>query len=262
MLFFNHQGQMLLLATVVAVGAVCWSGCGGNKDTSSIEKSEQGSTIGKMGEFTEAKDGDNNDTLLPKNSEQESAIGKTDEFIDERDDQKYQAVKMPDGSVWMAENLRFKTDDSWCYKNSEDNCNKYGRLYDWNTAKSACPKGWHLPSKNEWKELVTVIDLVTGGNKMKSTSGWKESNSGMKMGSGAKKNGNGTDNYGFSALPGGIRFANGSFNKAGSYGFWWTATVAKGDDRPYGQIISSDDGRVHEVKYNVGDAFSVRCRKD
>jgi len=58
--------------------------------------------------------------------------------------------------TWMAENLRVARDPEgnpvqcWCYDNDEQNCNKYGRLYTWEAAIKACPKGWHLPSDEEW----------------------------------------------------------------------------------------------------------------
>ena len=48
--------------------------------------------------------------------------------------------------TWMAENLNYEAEGSLCYENKPANCAKYGRLYNWETAKKACPKGWHLPS--------------------------------------------------------------------------------------------------------------------
>jgi uncharacterized protein (TIGR02145 family) len=159
-------------------------------------------------------------------------------FTDERDGQTYRTVKMPDGKVWMAENLRFKIDGSWCYKNCEDNCGKYGRLYDWNMAKLACPKGWHLPSNDEWRELVTVVGYSTAGNKLKSKSGWEES-------------GNGTDDYGFSALPGGGRGSVGGFGNAGYYGYWWT-TAENSSDYAYARSMRYDGDYVY-------DDFGLKC---
>jgi uncharacterized protein (TIGR02145 family) len=97
----------------------------------------------------------------------------------------------------MAENLNIKTDGSWCYDNDESNCDKYGRLYNWNAAKTACPAGWHLPSREEWGNLAKAAggtgEYGTGGKagkKLKAKSGWDNK-------------GNGTDDYGFSVLLGG-----------------------------------------------------------
>ena len=75
------------------------------------------------------------------------------DFTDSRNDKVYKTVKMPGLKVWFAENLNYAAEGSKCYDNEEENCQKYGRLYDWATALKACPKGWHLPSKEEWDGL-------------------------------------------------------------------------------------------------------------
>jgi uncharacterized protein (TIGR02145 family) len=143
--------------------------------------------------------------------------------------------------VWMAENLNYNVSGSKCY--AEDvsgvsadsiakNCAKYGRLYSWATAmilpdscdnnhcpsqisakhSGICPSGWHLPSKDELKTLIAFAggeDIA--GAKLKATSGWN--------------NYNGTDDYGFSALPGGGDMD--SYGEVASYGRigggWWSS---------------------------------------
>ena len=111
--------------------------------------------------------------------------------------------------TWMAENLNIETGNSKCYDNDPANCQKYGRLYDLKAAKTACPSGWKLPSKEEWDVLV---DFAGGeqaaGKKLKAKSGWEN-------------NGNGTDEFGFSALPGGWN-SGGSFDNVGKDGHWWS----------------------------------------
>jgi uncharacterized protein (TIGR02145 family) len=112
--------------------------------------------------------------------------------------------------VWMAENLNYNASGSKCYDNSEANCAIYGRLYDWATAKTVCPTGWHLPSDAEWTTLTDFVGSNNAGTKLKATSGWNS--------------GNGTDDYRFSALPGGIGSSDGDFGSVGSSGGWWSST--------------------------------------
>jgi len=123
--------------------------------------------------------------------------------------------------VWMAKNLNYNVSGSRCYGNAESDCNKYGRLYDWETARVVCPSGWHLPSDSDWGELVSHVESDNGcsscaAQHLKSKSGWSQS-------------GNGIDTYGFSALPGGKGSPNGGFIDAGNYGYWWTATEVSAD---------------------------------
>jgi uncharacterized protein (TIGR02145 family) len=175
-------------------------------------------------------------------------------FTDSRDGQKYRTVKIG-RQVWMAENLSFKIGGSWCYNNNESNCRKYGRLYNWNIAKRVGAIGWHLPSKEEWTELETVVGSSTAGKKLKSTSGWYDV-------SGVAFN-NGTDEYGFSALPGGFRgdYDDGNgygFSTAGVRGIWWEAG---GDSR--GMLYHFDNLEEYGSEaYNEDFGISVRCVED
>jgi len=71
--------------------------------------------------------------------------------------------------VWMTKNLNYATaSGSWCYGNNTDSCAVYGRLYDWNTALTVAPSGWHLPNDAEWQILIGYLggSNVAGG-KMK-----------------------------------------------------------------------------------------------
>jgi len=180
-------------------------------------------------------------------------------ITDNRDGKKYRIVKIG-YQTWMAENLNYQTTSgSWCYSNSADNCNKYGRLYAWNTANTVCPTGWHLPSRDEWGQLAIAAGGTgtygasgTAGKKLKATSGWNS-------------NGNGTDDFGFSALPGGSRnnvVTISPFNNAGYNGYWWTATATEnGSGSTYRRGMGYDDDHVSEGNvYDYG--FSVRCVED
>jgi len=161
------------------------------------------------------------------------------------------------GLKWMKKNLNIETADSWCYENSPDSCAKYGRLYTWNAAKTACPTGWHLPTRDEWGTLAiaaggtgTYGALGSAGTVLKSTSGWKTYNG---------KNG-GTDGFGFSALPGGYYDPDNGFVNAGYYGDWWTAT-AYSNDYAYYRQMDYNYGYVGESN-NKDNRLSVRCVAD
>jgi uncharacterized protein (TIGR02145 family) len=189
----------------------------------------------------------------------------TGKFTDTRDGKTYKTVKMPDGKTWMAENLNYKVKNgSWCHNNNISNCNKYGRLYNWNAAITVCSSGWHLPSRQEWADLTKSAGDSVAGKKLKATSGWRNNN------------GNGTDEYNFTALPGGIRIVDdGGFRGAGIYGFWWTATKrgylpSPDDDPAYSRGMGWDFDDVSEAggeddDYAEGVNFgglSVRCVQD
>jgi uncharacterized protein (TIGR02145 family) len=101
----------------------------------------------------------------------------------------------------------------------------------------------------DWQDLVTFAGgAYLAGKRLKAKSGWSN-------------NRNGTDNFGFSALPGGYRYSDGVFVDAGSGGFWWTATE-NGSGNAYSRDIVYDDGSVGEGSNNVDNAFSLRCVGD
>jgi len=132
-------------------------------------------------------------------------------FTDSRDGKSYKTVKL-NNQTWMAENLNYEVEGSKCYGNYSISCDKYGRLYNWNAAKDACPKGWHLPDTTEWQVLVYLAGgKEVAGKKLKASSGWND-------------NGNGLDAVGFAALPGGSGYSDGSFRDVGNSGRWWSAS--------------------------------------
>jgi uncharacterized protein (TIGR02145 family) len=177
--------------------------------------------------------------------EKEQRIEKiTSYFTDSRDGRKYRAVKIGSKS-WTAQNLNYQTGNSWCYGGNNSNCEKYGRLYAWNTAKTACPTGWHLPSREEWDVLVIEAGGNVAGKALKSTYGWDS-------------DGDGTDEFGFSALPGGDRGTDDSFLSVGKDGFWWTATE-DGSCCAYYRRMGSSKGSVLEDGIGKRNGKSVRC---
>ena len=167
---------------------------------------------------------------------------------DPRDGKKYKTVKIGT-QTWMAENLNYKVKGSRCYNNIEDHCSWYGRLYKWERARNICPSGWHLPTKAEFE---TLFDAVGGqkmaGKMLKSTSGWEN-------------DGNGTDAFGFTALPAGMRSLDGYFFH-GQGAFFWSSTE-KSFKEACIMILRHEDGDLGILEYmDKFVPFSVRCLKD
>ena len=175
-------------------------------------------------------------------------------LTDSRDGQSYRTVTIG-SQTWMAENLNYKTANSYCYDNNAGNCIKYGRLYTWNAAKTACPSGWHLPTQAEMKTLIATVGGANDASSLKSTSGWKEY---------FRESGNGTDDFSFSALPAGDRDTSGKFYYEGTDAFFWSSTE---------DPISNNKAYFMNLYYYNGDGAmlvndskdygaSVRCVKD
>jgi len=134
------------------------------------------------------------------------------------------------------------------------NGRKYGKLYNWEAAIHCCPDGWHLPTIEEWNELLQYAE--TGENLM-SKSGWVDYE---------EKPCSGMDKFGFSALPGGIGWDDG-FWQIGQYGVWWSASTITDDeaypDEAYAQAIGLGyDGKITLQSDYKEDLYSVRCVKD
>jgi uncharacterized protein (TIGR02145 family) len=204
---------------------------------------------------------------IKKEEEQKRLEKLSTYFTDSRDGKKYRAVKIG-GKRWMAENLNYqpKTGKSWCYDGDTLYCGKYGRLYDFRTAKTACPAGWRLPSRAEWDSLGRAVggwsDACCSGfrswfgaeKKLKARDGWY-------MNIKYDVNHNGTDDYGFSALPGGSRYTYG-FTHAGASGSWW-ADTKYGDGKTYHRYIHSESNSMQEYSDDIkGAGYSVRCVQD
>jgi uncharacterized protein (TIGR02145 family) len=195
--------------------------------------------------------------------------------------QTYRTVRIGE-QVWFADNLNYAPSSGTFISCDTYNCSTYGRLYDWSTAmgfssscnstscssqiqskhQGICPSGWHIPSNADWDKLYRFADGTSGtsspydsptaGKHLKSKSGWN-SYSGIEN----------LDTYGFSALPGGNGYSDGSFGNVGSYGDWWSAYE-------YGHY--SSHAYYRGMYYNFGTAYwsynsksnlqSVRCVQD
>lgn len=169
-------------------------------------------------------------------------------MIDERDGKTYKTVTIGT-QTWMAENLNYETDSSFCYNESVEYCAKYGRLYIWDATLNACPDGWHLPDMTEWSTLFSAVGgKSTAGKMLKSTSGWNI-------------NGNGTDDYAFTVLSGGGRDSKpGSFYSESRAATFWSSTEG-GRSYAYSIGLNYNTTAAKLISSVKHFAFSVRCMK-
>lgn len=154
------------------------------------------------------------------------------------------------------------------YDNDSTSYSKtYGALYNWYAVNTGqlCPVGWHVPKKDEWKVLENYITANGHTGKLsaalKATSGWEAD------GYSSSNAWNGTDNYGFRALPGGMRSHVSDFGGIGAsgygHGFWWSNDET--DDYSANSFMlsygnSNDTTQMSTLYKKTG--VSIRCLKD
>ncbi|MCD4745042.1 MAG: fibrobacter succinogenes major paralogous domain-containing protein, partial [Bacteroidales bacterium] len=192
---------------------------------------------------------------------------------------------------WMAENLKTTTyqngtpipnvtdDGAWFnlttgayvwYDNDISWKDLYGALYNWYAtvdANGLCPTGWHVPTNDEWTALTDFIGGTASphGNELKSCrqvnspQGWGCNTSEHPRWNESSENG--TDNYGFSGLPGGDRSGSGNFYYVGDYGLWWSSAEGSSSGSWY-RGLTYYDGAVGVSSSSKQDGFSVRCLRD
>lgn len=191
-------------------------------------------------------------------------------FKDARDGETYRTVKIGN-QVWMAENLRFKAENSYAPDNDEANVEKFGRLYTWTSAldippefseqtpakdiemyrkmkepnyQGIAPEGWHIPSNKEWEELLSNVAGKPDGSEFRSKSDWQNP---------------GKDTFGFFALPAGYRFDNGSFCHFGRRARFWSKDEY-GKSNAFRLSLTNNSVDIEGVYRS--DAVSVRCVKN
>lgn len=159
-------------------------------------------------------------------------------FTDGRDGQPYEAIAVS-GKIWMSRNLNFSIDGSYCYGDDPGHCDKYGRLYTWEQAKKACPRGWHLASDDEWSALIESF-----GGERKAYKRLLE----------------GGDS-GFSAQLGGVRTAQGQYANAGRTGNYWTSTQTV-EKTAWKREFFAESAEIARFDRELDRSFSCRCVRD
>lgn len=180
--------------------------------------------------------------------------------------------------IWMTKNLnvaKFRNGDSiteaktvkewqkagdnkqaaWCYyNNNSNNGARYGKLYNWyavNDSRGLAPKGWVLPTEENWSRLTDYLGGNNAGKRMKSIDLWSDNGA---------ESGNGTNKSGFSGFPGGYRFSSGTFSDIGANGNWWSATEY-GSKYAWYLLLNyfTDSADKNFIDKKIG--YSVRCIK-
>ena len=262
--------------------------------SSSIEKSESSSSVTPKSSGSSAKSSSSSKKAESSSSDcwncnvpKEARFNSEIEYgtlTDSRDNQTYRTVKIGE-QTWMAENLNYYKDSdlsvknkSWCYgKNDTENdvsCRETGRLYTWaaaidsvklytdksldcgysnacslpDTVYGICPPGWHLPKNAEWNVLFDAVGgELTASKVLRSQTCWNSNN--------------GTDAFGFSALPAGGRNGDGDFSNEGDATFFWSASGYSSGDAYRVILFSIGENAILDNVF-MFDAFSVRCVKN
>lgn len=209
-----------------------------------------------------------------------SSSNTTGSFTDSRDMQTYKTVTIG-SQTWMARDLNYETDNSYCHDEYYKDCDMYGRVYSWAAAMDSvgiwstngkgcgsgstcsatypvqgiCPDGWHIPTKAEFQTLINFVGGTSiGGKNLKSTSGWYNDYSGQD----SYLKGNGSNTYGFSALPSFLRYETGGVSAVGVSTSFWSSTE-EGRDSVYGMVLSSDNSNVFLGRSTKKWGRAVRC---
>jgi len=204
-------------------------------------------------------------------------------LTDARDGKVYETVQIG-SQCWMQENLNVGTRingdtnqtnnaiiEKYCYNNSEDSCDVYGGLYQFDEAldyvyvdatQGICPDGWHVPSDNDWKTMEEYLGMAPG--ELNNT-GWRGTDEGNKL----KETGTShwasdsgaTNSSGYTALPGGFYdFSDHTFNKLGAGDETWTSSSSGAD--PYYRHLLHSNTKIFRNFDNGSYGRSVRCVKD
>jgi uncharacterized protein (TIGR02145 family) len=151
--------------------------------------------------------------------------------------------------------------EKYCYNDLEPNCDIYGALYQWNEmmqysttggVQGICPTGWHLPSDIDWTTLTSYLGGINiAGGKVKEPGyiHWLSPNTGAN------------NECGFTALPGGFRFSNGSYSSLGSITYIWSSTE-ESSLHSWVRDIDYNNTKINRTADHKTAGFSVRCLKD
>jgi uncharacterized protein (TIGR02145 family) len=160
------------------------------------------------------------------------------------------AKKMPDKNRWTLSNLDLDIAGSYYYNDSLENGEKYGRLYTWEAAQRGCSslgKGWHLPSTEEWHDLLKYF----GGAFSLSGSDGKEAFKKLLH----------NEKTTFGATLGGNRNVDGTYDRIEAHGFYWTSTKFDPGNAGFLNFANGRKVLFLQPDMEIDRAISVRCIK-
>jgi uncharacterized protein (TIGR02145 family) len=200
----------LLLATLISISA-CY-----------IEKIEPGQSSASI--YSEASSSSRSSSSSRELAKQEP--------LSYPGGQSYETVKM-NSQIWLAENLNEEPSSgkSWCYGNMEQLCLEYGKLYDWYAAKTICPEGWKLPSKDDFYNLSKDF-----GDVLNSKAWWNATLGGYKKEDDIQP-----------------------FLRLDAEGNWWSSS--DDGDRAYYYSFLKDGTKLNQFDEKKTKGYSVRCIK-
>ncbi len=174
------------------------------------------------------------------------AVKPSNSYKDPRDKQKYRTIKV--GSrLWLADNLNYKMDGSFCYKDDESQCMAYGRLYTWDAAVNACPQGFHLPTDDDFQSLWQAAGAdFNAAYLLKAEYGWSGET-------------NGNDTLKFSAMPAGNRFDDETYGNLSKFAFFWSSEASTEKQNARVWYMTSKSMAFSFMNKPKIFGFSVRC---
>jgi uncharacterized protein (TIGR02145 family) len=221
-------------------------------------------------------------------------------FVDDRDSTIYNTVLIGD-QCWMKENLNYAADLSLCYdeffEDDDTFCDFYGRLYSWDWAmageessnavpsgvQGVCPAGWHLPSDAEWQILLDYLmeehdlsnDWCELNGVAKALKSCRQVNSPMGAPCSTEDHPRwedfqndecevtfyGSDDFGFSGLPGGRSWSGDGYDNLGTHAYWWSSTATQGG-QAFGRELEYYSGGLYQIQPSTNRSLSIRCIRD
>lgn len=283
-LFENKEKKILAIGSICVLALL--SACGDdNSDFATQPSGDSSSSVKEITVISSSSRDDKSSSSSVKSSSSSSDSGPAEvtegSLIDSRDGQTYKTVTIGT-QTWMAQNLNYETENSYCYLDIASNCTEYGRLYTWAAAmdsagtwstngkgcgynktcspaypvRGVCPEGWHLPTQAEWNALVIAVGgSSTAGKVLRSQTGWSTTSQDV--------DGNGMDAYAFSALPAGHMDAYRGYGLVCYYVFFWSSTEYDcDDDDAYYMVLyyAGDSANLYNNRKKNG--YSVRCVKN